>query len=165
MDLISLLVVCVMQPACQFNLQSSSSYFASCAILVLSARFGSCWWTGKKWCLRVFAVLLLLLLLLLHPLNGLFSKTTSVSRHQKRKPSGAREDGVAVASAGPCANHLHLAPDWYHTSTSPLSFYTPDAFFVAQPTASKHWRMESLLHWQDIFGHRHHNLSCSYNCS
>jgi len=25
--------------------------------------------------------------------------------------AGAREDGVAVASDGPCANHLHLAPD------------------------------------------------------
>jgi len=24
---------------------------------------------------------------------------------------GARDDGVAVASAGPYANHLHLAPD------------------------------------------------------
>jgi len=27
-----------------------------------------------------------------------------------------------------------------HASTSPLSFYRPDAFPVAQPTASKHWR-------------------------
>jgi len=25
--------------------------------------------------------------------------------------TAARDDGVAVASAGPCANHLHLAPD------------------------------------------------------
>jgi len=25
--------------------------------------------------------------------------------------TGARDDGVAVASAGPRANHLHLAPD------------------------------------------------------
>jgi len=25
--------------------------------------------------------------------------------------TGARDDGVAVASAGPYANHLHLAPD------------------------------------------------------
>jgi len=23
-----------------------------------------------------------------------------------------RDDGVAVASAGPYANHLHFAPDW-----------------------------------------------------
>jgi len=27
-----------------------------------------------------------------------------------------------------------------HTSTAPLSFYWPDAFPPAQPTASKHWR-------------------------
>jgi len=27
-----------------------------------------------------------------------------------------------------------------HTSTSPLSFYRPDALTAAQPTASKHWR-------------------------
>jgi len=25
--------------------------------------------------------------------------------------TGARDDGVAVASAGPYANHLHVAPD------------------------------------------------------
>jgi len=25
--------------------------------------------------------------------------------------AGARDDGLAVASAGPYANHLHLAPD------------------------------------------------------
>jgi len=25
--------------------------------------------------------------------------------------TGARDDGLAVASAGPYANHLHLAPD------------------------------------------------------
>jgi len=27
-----------------------------------------------------------------------------------------------------------------HTSTSPLSFYRPDALSATQPTASKHWR-------------------------
>ena len=60
----------------------------------------------------------LLLLLLLHPFNGLFSRTTWVSQYQKGKTSldlnEARDDGVlwmAVASAGPYANSLHLAPD------------------------------------------------------
>ena len=54
----------------------------------------------------------------LHPFNGLFSRTTWVSRCQKGKTSldlnEARDDGVfcnAVASAGPYANSLHLAPD------------------------------------------------------
>ena len=55
-----------------------------------------------------------LLLLLLHPFNGLFSRTTWVS--QKGKTSldlnEARDDRVfrmTVASAGPYANNLHLA--------------------------------------------------------
>jgi len=59
-----------------------------------------------------------LLLLLLHLFNGLFSRTTQVSRYQKGKTSldlnEARDDGVlwiAAASAGPYANNLHLAPD------------------------------------------------------
>jgi len=51
--------------------------------------------------------------------------------------TGARDDGAAVASAGPYANHLHLAPD-NHASTSPLSFYRLDALPAVQPTASKH---------------------------
>jgi len=51
-------------------------------------------------------------------LNGLFSRTTCVSQYRKGKTSldlnEARADGVlgmAVASAGPYANSLHLAPD------------------------------------------------------
>ena len=57
---------------------------------------------------------LLLLLLLLHPFNGLFSRTTWVSHHREVNHSGfywSKRDGVAVASAGQYANHLHLAPD------------------------------------------------------
>jgi len=55
--------------------------------------------------------------LLLQPFNGLFYGTTWVSRYQKSKNSldlnEARENGGwdAVASAGPHANNLHLAPD------------------------------------------------------
>jgi len=30
----------------------------------------------------------------------------------------ARDDGLAVAPTGPYANHLHLAPDENHASTS-----------------------------------------------
>jgi len=50
----------------------------------------------------------------LHLFNGLFSRTTWVSWHQKGRTildfTEARHDGVAVALAGPYANHLHLAP-------------------------------------------------------
>jgi len=55
-----------------------------------------------------------LLLLLLHPFNGFFSRTTYVNWHQKGiipDFTGGRDDGVAVASAGPYANYLHLGPD------------------------------------------------------
>jgi len=53
-----------------------------------------------------------------HPFNGLFSRTTWASRYQKDKTSldlnESRDDGgfaMAVASAGPYANNLHLTPD------------------------------------------------------
>jgi len=50
----------------------------------------------------VLVLLLLLLLLLLHPLNGLFSRTTRVSRYQKGKTSldlnEARDYGVLGCS-------------------------------------------------------------------
>jgi len=49
-----------------------------------------------------------------HPFNGLFSRTTWVSQYQKGRTMfdmiEARDDGVAVASAGPHANRLHPAP-------------------------------------------------------
>jgi len=51
----------------------------------------------------------------LHPFNAFFSGTTWVSQHQKSKPFWVlleqEIDGVAMASAGPYAKHLHLAPD------------------------------------------------------
>ena len=48
-----------------------------------------------------------------HPFNGLFSRTTWVSRHRKGKPVWIllEQEMTTVASAGPYANHLHLAPD------------------------------------------------------
>jgi len=58
------------------------------------------------------------LLLLLHPFNGPFSRTACVSRYKKSKTSPdlneSRDNGVfrkEVASGGPYANNLHLAPD------------------------------------------------------
>jgi len=45
-------------------------------------------------------------------------------------------DKVAVASARPYANHLHLDPD--RKPRQHLSFNQPDALPDAQPTASKH---------------------------
>jgi len=61
----------------------------------------------------------------LYPFHGLFFKTTWVSWHQKGRTNvdvnEARDDGVAVTSAGPYADHLQLTPDSTHTSTSSLT--------------------------------------------
>jgi len=66
-----------------------------------------------------------------HPFDVLFSRTTWVSWHQKGQIildySDARGDEVAVESAGPCAKHLHLAPD-NHASTSSLNFLQAGCF-------------------------------------
>jgi len=52
--------------------------------------------------------------------------------------TGARDDGVAVASAGLYANHFHLAPDTTTTVPHHLIFYRLNALLDAQPTVSKH---------------------------
>jgi len=60
----------------------------------------------------------------------------------------AKEDGVfgmTVASAGPYANDLHLAPD-NRTNTSSLNFCRPGALPDAQATVSKHGRQYILSH-------------------
>jgi len=76
---------------------------------------------------------------LLHPFNGLFSRTTWVSRHQKGKPSGfcwSKGWWVAVASAGPYANHLHLAPKM---PASHHSFFTGRMPFLP-PNQQRQWQ-------------------------
>ena len=59
----------------------------------------------------------------LHTFNGLFSRTTWVSPERQTilDFTEARGDGVAMASAGPYANHLHFAPDMYHANISWIS--------------------------------------------
>jgi len=65
----------------------------------------------------------------LHPFNGLFSRTTSVSQYQKGNTSLDLNEqemmgfGNAVASAGLYANNLHLAPTDNRANTSSLYFY------------------------------------------
>jgi len=54
-------------------------------------------------------------ILLLHPFNGRFYQDNLGKRAPERwtilDMTRARDDGVAAASAGPYANHLHLAAD------------------------------------------------------
>jgi len=83
-------------------------------------------------------------LLLLHPFNGLFSRTTWVSQHQKGKPFWILLKQETMGRHWHQLDHMQiicisLQTD-NHASTSPVSFYRPDALPAAQPTASKHWR-------------------------
>jgi len=72
---------------------------------------------------------------LLHSLNGLFSRTTWVSRHQKGKTGLARDDGDLECSGSSWTICKQPAPR-NHTNTSSLNFYRPDALPDAQPTVS-----------------------------
>jgi len=79
-------------------------------------------------------------------LMTLFSRTTWVSRHQKGKPFWILLEWEMMEWQWLQLDHMHIiAPPLSrqittHASTSPLSFYRPDALPAAQPTASKHWK-------------------------
>jgi len=90
-------------------------------------------------------LVILLLLLLLHPFNGLFSRTTWISQYQKGDTSldlnEARDNAVLGCSdiTGPHMQTIcTLLQTDYHTNTSSLNFYRLDALPNAQPTVSKH---------------------------
>ena len=82
---------------------------------------------------------------LLHPFNGLFCRTTWVSRYQKGKTSldlnEARDDGV-LGRQWHQLDHMQatctsLQTDG-HNNTSSLNFYRPDALPDGKPTVSEH---------------------------
>jgi len=55
-----------------------------------------------------------ILLLLLHLFNGFFQDNLGKPAPERQTVldfTAARDDGVAMASDGPYANHLHLTPD------------------------------------------------------
>ena len=106
------------------------------------------------------------LLRILHPLNGLFSRTTWVGliRYQKSKTSldlnEARDDGV-WGWQWHQLDHMQtictsLQTD-NHTNTLPLNFYRPGALPAAQPTVPKHWR-QYLTFWLMLKYFRHSTL-------
>ena len=91
--------------------------------------------------------ILLLLPPLLHPFNGLFSRTPWVGQYQKGKTSldlhEARDD-VVLGWQWHQLDHVQtictlLLTD-NHTNASALNFYWPDALPDTQLTVSKHWR-------------------------
>ena len=80
------------------------------------------------------------------PFNGLFSRTTWVSRYQNGKTNldftGARDSewqwhqlSWAICKSAPRSRQITM-PVPHHSV-----FYRPDALPAAQPTASKHWRL------------------------
>jgi len=83
------------------------------------------------------------MLLLLHPFNGIFSRRTWVSQHQKGKPFWILLEPEMMGWQWHQLDHMQIicislqTDD--HSSTSPLSFYSPNALPAAQPTASEHW--------------------------
>ena len=94
-------------------------------------------------------MMLLLLVLLLHPFNGLFSRTTWVSRHQKGKPFRILLKQEMMDWQWHQLDHMQIICTSLqtdnHASTSSLSFYRLDALPAIQATASKHWRHSK--HW------------------
>ena len=83
-----------------------------------------------------------------YPFNGPLSGTTRVSRYKKGKTNldfiKARDSEWQWHQLGHMQVCISLQTD-KHTSTTPLSFYRPDALPVAQPTASKHSRQSSEI--------------------
>jgi len=99
----------------------------------------------------------LLELLLLNPYNGLFSRTTWVSRYKKGKTSqdlrGKRWSfGMAVASAEPQETLFTSLHTDNHANTSLLNFYRSDALPDVQSTVSKQWWFSSRTSGKKLSG-------------
>ena len=75
------------------------------------------------------------------------SMTTWVSQHQKGKPFWILLEQEMMGWQWQQLDHMKIICTALqtdnHASTSPLSFYRPDAFPATQPTASKHWRQDT----------------------
>ena len=86
-------------------------------------------------------ITIILLLLLLQPFNGLFSRTTWVSRYQIGKTNLDLLEQETVSGSGISSAVCKSAPR-SRQITTPVPhhsvFYRPDALPAAQPTASKH---------------------------
>ena len=92
----------------------------------------------------------ILQLVLLHPFNGIFSRTTWVSGTRKVKPvwlNEARDDGIWGCSGISWAICKQSKPRSTQIATPtprhPI-FYRPGALPDAQPTVSKHWRHRQI---------------------
>jgi len=97
-------------------------------------------------------------ILLLHPFNSLFSRMTWVSRNQKGKPFWILPEQEMMGWQWHQLKHMQIIctslPTDNHASTSPFSFYRPDALLATQPTASKHWKALQFFYTLQYFGAR-----------
>jgi len=84
---------------------------------------------------------LLTTILLLYPFNSIFSRTTWESRYQKGKPFWILLKQEMMGWQWHQLDHMQIICTSLetdnHATTSPLSFYRPDALPATQPTASK----------------------------
>jgi len=75
---------------------------------------------------------------------------TWVSRHQKGKPFWILLEQEMMGWQWHQLDHMQIIHTALHTdnhaSTSPLSYYSPDALSAVQPIASKHWRHYWLIY-------------------
>ena len=86
-----------------------------------------------------------------HPFNGPLSGTTRVSRYQKGKPiwillkqETVSGSGISWANSKSAPRSRQITTPAPHRSV----FYRPDALPAAQPTASKHWQLLPINHYQ-----------------
>ena len=84
----------------------------------------------------------------LHPLNGLFSRTTLESRYQESKTSLALNEARDDVVLG-CSGHKQSAPH-ARQITTPTNHHRPEALPDAQPTVSKHWRQSKTSQFNKI---------------
>jgi len=99
-------------------------------------------------------------------LMAFFSTTTWVSQHQKGKPFWILLEQEMMEWRWQQLDNMQIVCTSLqtdnHASTSPFSFYRPDALPAAQPTASKHWRFTwkmvvKTLFWLYCWRFRHKN--------
>ena len=102
---------------------------------------------------------------LLHPFNGLFSKTTSLSRHQKGKPFLISMRQKMIKWQWHQLDHMQIICTSFqtdnHTSASSLSTDKPDAIPDSQLTQNKH--TNSYVRYETTMANTHSVITWEQN--
>ena len=142
--------MCQRNKRCRRTGETSGGKLA-CTPFAICVPFNSCYVKANCPCYKFYKIIsytqivsvlfLTNLFIHTHPFNGPFSVTTQVSRYQKGKTNldftEARDSDWQWHQLDHMQVCISLQTD-SHASTTPLSFYSPDALPAAQPTASKH---------------------------